>query len=310
MSASPVDLLVESIEGIADVEHIGDSATPPSLLVEVPHGADRREHYDALFSRLKGPLPERLEHFFFANTDVGAWQYGRRVAERVVERRGGSALVVRCLIPRTFIDTNRLITAEDTLSQGGLTPGIPPYIPPGPDHELLVSMHTQYTDLAARAYAVVCGGGGLALVPHSYGPRTMDIARVDEHIVEALHKAAEPAAWDSCPVRPEIDLLTLDGEGQRYAPEGMGPALVDAFGNLGIGAVESETYFLHVATQAHRWSTAHPEQVLCMEVRRDLLVERFSLFEEMSVSATAVEHVTGPLVDSVTSWLNTQVPVR
>ena len=117
------------IEGVADVEVLrGVAADPdasPDLLVEVPHGADRRAHYDALRARLAGPLPEDLHVFFHANTDLGAWHYGRRVAERVVEADPTKvALVIRCLLPRTFVDTNRVIEAVDELATGGMTAAI------------------------------------------------------------------------------------------------------------------------------------------------------------------------------------------
>ncbi|MEQ9649430.1 MAG: hypothetical protein RLO52_28285 [Sandaracinaceae bacterium] len=114
------------LDGVARVAHLrgadADPAAPPDLLVEVPHGADRREHYDALHARMVGALPEDLHEFFHANTDMGAWDVGRRVAERILaEDPSRSALLVRCLIPRTFVDTNRLVDAADELGAGGLT---------------------------------------------------------------------------------------------------------------------------------------------------------------------------------------------
>ncbi|MBM4283303.1 MAG: hypothetical protein FJ137_22015, partial [Deltaproteobacteria bacterium] len=53
--------LPRPIPGVVDVELLsGAQASPstsPSLLVEVPHGACRRVHYDALRARMKGDLP-------------------------------------------------------------------------------------------------------------------------------------------------------------------------------------------------------------------------------------------------------------
>ena len=47
-------------------------------------------------SLLQGAYDDDLVDFFHVNTDVGAWDYGRRVAERVIAARGDrSALVVR-----------------------------------------------------------------------------------------------------------------------------------------------------------------------------------------------------------------------
>src|SRR5690606_36693325 len=73
--------LPSSIEGVVTVELLRGAEAPPAavpdLLVEVPHGADLRAHYDALRARLVGELPADLHCFFHINTDVGAWAYGR-----------------------------------------------------------------------------------------------------------------------------------------------------------------------------------------------------------------------------------------
>ncbi len=202
--------ILSSIEGVADVERIdgtgADPAAPPSLLVEIPHGADRRAHFDALRRRLVGDLPQDLHVFFHANTDVGAWDYGRRVAERVVAAAPGrSALVVRSLVPRTFIDTNRLEDAGEDLAKSGLTAGIAPYVRDTADRALLVELHREYVRIVERAVELVCGGGGFGLCPHTYGPRTMGIAKIDDTIVEELRRAHEPEAWAGWPLRPEIE---------------------------------------------------------------------------------------------------------
>lgn len=302
---------LSTVPGVAEVRWLygreADPAAAPTLLVEVPHGADRRAHYDALRARLRGPLPDRLEHFFFANTDVGAWQYGEHVAERLVAARPDrSALLVRCLVPRTFIDTNRLEEAEDALASGGLTAGLAPYIHDDADKALLVELHRVYVGLVERAFELVCGSGGFGFIPHTYGPRSMGIARVDENIVTALHEAAKEGTWETWPLRPEVDLLTRDGDGVEHAPAGLGAALVERYRALSIEALDSKTFFLHPATQAWRWSSAYPEQVLCMEVRRDLLVEDFDLFREMAVRASAVERVGAPLVQEIGGWLESR----
>ncbi len=281
-----------------------DPAATPCLLVEVPHGADRRAHYDALRSRLVGDLPADLHVFFHVNTDIGAWDYGRRVAERLVEERPDrSALLVRCLVPRTFIDTNRLENAKDGLASGGLTAGVAPYVRHPDDVALLSSLHRAYVELVERAYDLVCGGGGFALNPHTYGPRTIGVARIDDSIVEALRAAHEPEAWAGWPVRPEIDLITRTAEGVRYAPEGLPERLVEAYTAMGLTAVEGGAYTLHPATQGYRWSTRYPEQVLCLELRRDLLVERYTPFDEMRVDPARVDGLVTPLVDAIGGWL-------
>lgn len=297
-----------SLDGVAHVERIdgpgADPTAPPCLLVEVPHGADRRAHYDALRGRLVGDLPADLHVFFHVNTDVGAWDYGRRVAERVVAAAPGrSALAIRCLVPRTFIDTNRLEDAGEDLAKSGLTSGVAPYVRHPADLALLLDLHRSYVRLVERAVELVCGAGGFGLSPHTYGPRTMGIATIDDTIVEALRRAHEPAAWESWPVRPEIDLITRDPDGVRRAPETMTRELLDAYRALGLEAVECATYTMHPSTQAARWGTRFPDQFLCLEVRRDLLVEAYTPFEEMRVRPEAADRVAAPLAVAIDRWL-------
>lgn len=304
---------LRSLEGVAHVETLlGSRADPdaaPDLLVEVPHGADRRAHYDALRAKLVGDLPEDLHLFFHANTDVGAWDYGRRVAELVVAADPTrTALLIRCLVPRTFIDTNRLPRATDELAAGGMTAGIPAYIRHPEDQERLLSLHRAYVDLATEAYGAVCGGGGFALAPHTYGPRTMGIARVDDDIVTALRAAYAPEVWSTWPLRRDVDLITKDPEGVSYAPPGMAESLLAAYRELDFDAVDSETYSLHPSAQGTHHTKRYPGQTLTLEVRRDLLVRRFDLFEELDIDPDAVERVARPLATAIGASINGDRP--
>ncbi len=296
-------MAIQSIPAVADVEQIG-GAGPPCLLVEVPHGADQRSHYDALRARMVGALPEDLHVFFHVNTDVGAWDWGRRVAERVVAGRGSrSALLIRCLVPRTFIDTNRLETAGDDLAKSGLTAGVAPYVKDPRDVELLLGLHRAYVRLIDEAYAVVCDAGGFALSPHTYGPRTMGIEKIDENIVHALRKAHEPAEWAKWPVRPEVDLITKDPEGRRLAPGEVVDAVLAGYRAAGVEASDSATYTLHPSAQGSRWAARYPDRFLCLEVRRDLLVERYTPFEQMRVLPAAADRFAAPVANAIDAWL-------
>jgi hypothetical protein len=286
-------------EGIALVEILrgpdADPAGSPGLLVEVPHGADERAHYDALRARLVGDLPEDLHAFFHVNTDIGAWQYGRRVAERLItERPALSALVVRALIPRTFIDCNRLEDTQDALKAGGLTAGIPSYVEHPDDRALLVGLHRRYVQIIEDAYAEVCDAGGFALTPHTYGPYELPIARIDRDIVEALRDCH----------RPEVDLLTRGKDGIRYAPEGMVDDLVAGFGEAGLTATEGAAYTLQPGTQTWRFVTRYPEQLLCLEIRRDLLVKRYTGLDAMTIDEAAIERVAKPLAGAIGRWMD------
>jgi len=289
--------LPASIEDVVDVELLrGPHAVPdapPDLLVEVPHGADQRSHYDRLRERLRGELPDDLHVFFHVNTDVGAWAYGRATAEALLaaapER---SVLLVRSLIPRTFVDCNRIAEySGGRLDQGALTPGIPSYVQDQGDRELLLELHGRYVDVARRAYALCCGAGGLALVPHSYGPRSLGIEAVDAKIVDNLRWACAPDRHDSWPLRCEIDLLTRDGDRRELAPAGLEAELLAAFAGAGFEVEANDTYFLHPSTLGYQWSTEYPERVLSLEVRRDLLVEAWLPFEPMQPVAAKCDRV-------------------
>ncbi len=301
MSAVP-----ESIPDVVDVEWLrgarANPESPPDLLVEVPHGADRRAHYDRLRAELRGDLPDDLHCFFHINTDVGAWQLGHRVAEQLVEARSTTGvLLLRSLIPRTFIDCNRPVDPATAGSGSGelagdtLTPGVPPYVRDPDDLALLVERHARYVESARLAFEHTCGNGGLAFVPHTYGPHSLDIAAVDDRIVDRLREATRPEALRDRPLRAEIDLLTRVGNGPDMAPHGFEAELLAKFGAAGFDIRANDTYDLHPGSLAHDWSHAYPQRVLCLEVRRDLLVQEWRPFEEMHVDPTKVEPVANLL---------------
>ena len=81
---------------------------------------------------------------------------------------------MRALVPRTFIDFNRVIgEADRRRAPAGMTPGLPPYITAAADRHLLFSLYQQYDATVAEFYRETCGGGGgggLALALHSYAP--------------------------------------------------------------------------------------------------------------------------------------------
>jgi len=297
--------MLKSIENVLHVEVMRGSEAEPDgpfdLLVEVPHGADERKHYDALRARMKGALPDELHAFFHINTDVGAWDYGRATAEAVLRMEPTrSALLIRCLIPRTFVDCNRAPDFEGTdLDKGGLTAGIPAYVRDDDDRRLLLELHHAYSRAVLEAYGAVCGHGGVALVPHTYGPRSLGIPRVEDDIVDQLKWACAPERVDTWPLRAEVDLLTRDDKGHELSPPGAEAELLDAFARAGFDVRANDTYFLHPVTLAHRFSVAHPGKVLCLEVRRDLLVEEWTPFDEMRTRPEAAARIGDILAPAV-----------
>lgn len=278
--------MLSSLPDVAEVVRTGDG--PPTLLLEVPHGATATAHYAGLRARLRGPFPEGLDDFFHVNTDVGAPEVALALA-----RAWGDALVLRSLVPRTFIDCNRVLDlAEADYRAGKVTPGLPPYVRDPDDQALLRGLHAQYTALAEAAFAEVCGAGGAAVMVHSYAPRSVDV-EVDDAIGPSLRAAyADEGRW---PKRPEIDLIARDPEGALAIPEALLAALREDLGAAGFQVALSETYPMHPATAAYRYARRYPGRTLCVEVRRDLLADPFDPFAQMNVPEARAERVAGPL---------------
>ncbi len=295
---------VASVENVCEVERFAtpgaDPSAPPDLLIEVPHGATRRRHFSAIRRLLSGDLPPDLEDFFFVNTDVGSAEVARKVAERVVrpaaaaglEAPPRTVLVLRCLIPRTFIDANRVLEGD---SSAEMTPPVPEYVRERRDVELLTSLYARYHAVADRAYELVCGAGGLAFVPHTYAPKAISVDSFDEGIGKALRRAYEPERYQTWPTRPAVDLLTATPDGVELAPRQLIAAIRRGYAKVGISAAENASYHLHPATMAYRYSTRYPGQVLCLEIARDLLADPFSPFEEMRIGAHKVAAMSAPI---------------
>lgn len=270
----------------------------PDLLLEVPHGATRAADFDRLHAVLRGPFPPDLREFFFVNTDVGAPEVALRVAERVVAadpRR--SALVIRCRIPRTFVDCNRLIDldAQPRASAAGeLTPGLHAWVRDPEDRRLLLERYRAYREEVERTCASVCANGGQAVMVHSYAPRSVDVP-VDERIVEHLRAAYAPERLETWPLRSPVDLIVDDLEGTRLADPDLVERLRVGFAAAGFGVVQNGAYALHPATLASALARRYPGRTLCLELRRDLLVPAFTPFQEMHVDPAKVDRLAAPL---------------
>lgn len=275
-----------------------DAGTSPDLLIETPHGATRREHYEALRERLHGPFPDQLEAFFFVNTDVGSFETARRIAERVVGREPSRRVeVLRCLIPRTFIDCNRAVEPEAGPAE--MTPAMPDYIRDGGDRKLLRSLHRRYVDVGDGLYRAVCGAGGLAVALHTYAPRSVGIDRVDDRIVEALRHAYAPERYERWPRRPQVDVISELSDGTPTAPRGLVEALKAGYARIGVEVAENATYRLYPSTLGQTRSVRYPGQVLCVELNRELLADPFSPFEEMRIGEEKASRMAAPLAEAL-----------
>jgi hypothetical protein len=270
---------------------------PPDLLFEVPHGATLARHFDELRAELAGDYDPTLREFFFVNTDVGAPELALAVARRfVAERPSCSALVVRCLLPRTFVDCNRDIhrsTVAAASRPGELTPGLPPWIVDAGDRELLLDRCFAYRDVVTAACAEVSGRGGLTVCTHSYAPRSIDVA-VDGDIVTSLRAAYAPDRIGQWALRPEVDLIVSDPDGRILAAPQLIEHVEREFAAAGIEVKQNHTYSLHPSTLAHSLAERYPGRTLCLEVRRDLLVE-FVPFVELVPRPADVERIAVPL---------------
>ena len=324
--AAAPDPQVESLPDVVEVErHRGPGTAPHAaadLLLDLPHGATETAHYEALAARLRGPLPDDLAAFFYVNTDLGAPEVAQRVARLLTDprlrrelaadlepaRRAAEramaplqVLVVRSLVPRTFVDCNRLLGAGDA-PPAGMTAGLPPYVTNARDQALLIELHARYSAVAAAAYAEVCAAGGLAVGLHTYAPRSVDV-EVDADVVSALRHAYRPAVYRQWPRRPDVDLITRDDGGEELAPADL-PALVrERFAALGLEVGDNATYHLHPATAGYAHARRWPGRVVCLELRRDRLAAPFIPFAPSPISQRKVARLARPLAAALLDWL-------
>ena len=297
--------------------------TAPGLLIEVPHGATRRRHFLATRQRLVGTFPDDLEQFFFVNTDIGSIECARWVArmvtdpgnipelvlpKRPADRRGprgvDGVLILRGLVARTFIDLNRVIAGGSRSAlEDNLTPGIPGYVTRPEDQRTLRQMHDDYQAAASDAYETVCGNGGMAVILHTYAPRSVELDAVDGGIVSALRHAYEPDVYETWARRPDVDLISETRSGERLAPEPLVRAACESYARSGIEVAENATYRLHESTTGYVRSASYRGRVLCLELNRARLAHSFTPFREMSISDRKARRMAAPLAAALLSAL-------
>ena len=294
-----------SIDGVAEVSVFEPAGAPKGfVLIEVPHGATRRGDYDAVAARMKSRLPSQLEHFFFVNTDVGAPEGALWLGPHLAEA-GLTVVVVRCLIPRTFIDSNRVVAlSQQGLVVDGLTPAVQGYVTHPDDVAWLVQQHGRYHGLVKGLYDEVCGQQqGLALQLHSFSPRSVGIEKTDEHIVEALHAAYVPEVYATWPERPPVDLISATQDGSFRTAPALMDALQAAYVAAGVPAKQNATYHLHPVTMGYVYAHAHPGQVLCVELNRGLICEPFVPFGVSPIAAGPLEQLVRPIAEIISTAL-------
>ena len=289
------------IPGILDSEIVrGRDARAdavPDLVIEIPHGATATTDFTLLAERLTSPLPDALVDFFHVNTDAGAPELGLAAAHRLVALAPARTVaVLRCRIPRTFIDCNRRIdAAPEEFKAGKVTPGLMPWITSPEDRALLRSLYDRYVGAVREAVARLPADGAVLLL-HTYAPRTVNV-EVDDKIVESLHRAYLPEVEKTWPLRPELDVIARDAEGTNHAPVAVVETLRRELADLTIA--DSATYPLHPSTLAWDHVMARPGRALCLEVRRDLLADPFEPFAQMRIASVKVDRLAGPLATAL-----------
>lgn len=288
----------ENIAGVVEFEqfHPADHSRK-WLFVDVPHGATRKADYDAVFAKLKGALPSQLEHFFFVNTDIGAPE-GAQWLGRSLAALGINVVFARCLIPRTFIDPNRVValSAPGGAVKDGLTAAVPAYLTNADDLTWLGAQHARYHQAIDAAYREACGvHGGLAVQLHSYSPRSVGIEKVDADIVDALHAAYVPEVYATWPERPPVDIISATKDGSfRTAPK-LVDALLTEYTRAGIDVKENATYHLSPAAMGMVYAQQYPQQVVCVELNRGLVADPFVPFGVSTISEEKVARMVGPI---------------
>jgi hypothetical protein len=300
-------MALESLPGIADVHRVGGSIGGPDatggvdLFIEVPHGATHTSDFQEVASSMESPLPPGLVDFFYVNTDVGAFELAMGIAQRYVELDPSATVeVLRCRIPRTFIDCNRRIdaTAEE-YRKARVTPGVPPWVTSPADLAVLMDRYQTYLELSKARLGRLSESSTLLLL-HTYSPRSVGV-QVDLDIVETLRREYAPENFSKWPLRPEFDAITTDTEGTSFAPKALLEALRAELDRGGWSLADSATYPLHPSTIAWDRVMNHPGAGLCLEVRRDLLADPFDPFVEMTICNEKVDRIATRLASALAS---------
>jgi N-formylglutamate amidohydrolase len=298
--------MATSTSGILDAHTVRGTDTdhehPADLLIEVPHGATATVDYQTWAARLTSPLPSDLIDFFHVNTDAGAPELATVIAESLVAQDPTRVVtIIRCRIPRTFIDCNRRMDASATdFAAGRVTPGLMPWIVTADDRDNLRLAYDTYVAAVAAAAAQL-GPDGAMLLLHSYAPRTVEVS-VDEHIVTNLRRAYQPEIEPTWPLRPPIDVISRTIDGVEHAPAIVVDRLRTELAALDLAVAASATYPLHPSTLAWDHVMARPGRALCLEVRRDLLADPFTPFAQMSISAAKLTRLAGPIAQALAGW--------
>jgi len=269
----------------------------PRLLIEVPHGSTSADDFRELAAQLRSPLPDDLIAFFFVNTDTGAFETSLALADALPD---WDVTIVRSRIPRTFVDCNRLLDAgEAAWKEGGVTAGMGPWITDAADVALLKQRYDEYQQIVRSELAHLRPHDVLVMM-HTYSPRHVAV-EVDLNIVPVLRAAYQPDVYPTWKLRPPVDIIARDLDGQVHLRDALIDALTSGFAAMGQTMTVSDSYPLHPSTMAWFHQQSHAGDTLCVELRRDLLTAHFEPFGETVADAARIAPLATVIAQALVS---------
>ena len=290
--------IVKSKVGLYTHFHFPSVNAGRSLLIELPHGATKSKDFIYYLDRLQGSYPADLIDFFHVNTDVGSPEIAFDIARQLQGQY--EVHVLQSHIPRTFIDCNRVVGEDISYKEGGVTPATASYVEDERDLRTLYEVYEQYRSYVQALYAKICGEQqGFGLMLHTYAPRSVPIQAVNQDIVNQLRAFYDTEKIFDCKLRPEIDVIYKTPENEELSNLIWRRKLVEECTKIGLEVADGTSYPLHPVTMAYSYAKVYPGQTLCVEIRRDLVVEIWEPFSEMSIAKEKSEMLAACLVRSL-----------
>ena len=117
------------------------------------------------------------------------------------------------------------------------------------------------------------------------------IASVGHDIVEKLHWAYSEEMYKTWPSRPEIDIIGKTKEEDWLCNEKRARSIKQSFKKRNFEVELSKTYPMHPSTTAFRHASKYPNQTLCLEIRRDILMRRFIPFQVLNANHEIISNI-------------------
>lgn len=277
---------------------------PPDVLIEVPHGATTRAHFDTVRGWLThSEVPPDIDAFYWVNTDLGAPEYALRFAQMLTEHAPHmTVLVLRGIVPRTFADLNRVWeSASGAFQAAGLNRAVPDFIHDA-DRPVLERAHRAYQEAVEAAYAhVLSRPGTMAFNLHTYAPISV-AARPDEPVLTTLRRAYARESYPQQVRRPTGQLITARKNGPETADPALVEAVLGAYSEAGIEMAHNTPFQLHEVTTLDARAHAWPGRVLSMELSREALAAQYAPFVPLEIDPASVERLTAPLAEGFHAW--------